>query len=151
MEKQHFSATGPFRPPCSQSMMDIAPIEQDVILGKPWLTQHNPNIDWTTNTVRLLHQGQPIQWTANSPPTNKISLLSALQFKKLVKKERPPIHLVCLHEANADTDANSQQGTDTRIKNLLEEFTMSSHKRCPSVCHPKETSRTKSWNYTAIP
>jgi hypothetical protein len=28
--------------------LDIAPTEQDVILSKPWLTQHNPNIDWTT-------------------------------------------------------------------------------------------------------
>src|SRR6185312_11942985 len=23
----------------------------DIILGKPWLTDHNPNIDWTVNTV----------------------------------------------------------------------------------------------------
>jgi hypothetical protein len=23
----------------------------DLILGKPWLTKHNPTIDWTTNTI----------------------------------------------------------------------------------------------------
>lgn len=23
----------------------------DIILGKPWLTDHNPNVDWATNTI----------------------------------------------------------------------------------------------------
>ena len=23
----------------------------DIILGKPWLTDHNPNVNWSTNTV----------------------------------------------------------------------------------------------------
>lgn len=31
----------------------IAPITHDIVLGKPWLTRHNPNIDWETNTIVL--------------------------------------------------------------------------------------------------
>jgi hypothetical protein len=61
----------------------------DIILGKPWLTRHNPDIDWLTNTIYVpkgphdfyvLRQRQ----TEDTSPT--VCLLSHLQVKREIQK-----------------------------------------------------------------
>ncbi|KAF9944392.1 hypothetical protein BGZ72_002430, partial [Mortierella alpina] len=55
----------------------------DLILGKPWLTQVNPSINWRTNDLHFEHRGTPVFWTctgfASSIRTNSINA-SALHF-----------------------------------------------------------------------
>ena len=60
----------------------------DIVLGKPWLTKLNPQIDWTRNTVSFHHRGRKISLNAahQSPPDpatlQGVQLLSHLQLKK---------------------------------------------------------------------
>ena len=41
----------------------------DVILGKPWLTKNNPNIDFKTNTINVSSTGEAISASQNSVST----------------------------------------------------------------------------------
>ena len=66
-----------------------APIAYDVILGKPWLTLVNPQINWRTNEVKIVRKSST--YKLNCTSTNKLKvdskMISALQFKKLIKKK----------------------------------------------------------------
>lgn len=57
----------------------------DLILGKPWLTQVNPNINWRTNDLHFEHVGTPVLWScrgfASAPPSNL--LISALNLASI--------------------------------------------------------------------
>lgn len=61
----------------------------DVILGKSWLAKHNPQIDWTTNTLQFQHKGEQVLLKSRMPaepqPASSL-LLSALQFKRVIKR-----------------------------------------------------------------
>ena len=56
----------------------------DIILGKPWLAQHNPTIDWRTNTI---HSPFFLKADAQSEdPSPRIQLISADKMTKLLTK-----------------------------------------------------------------
>jgi hypothetical protein len=67
---------------------EVAPLgDHDLILGKPWLTRHNPHIDWTKNEVTLIQDGVNITIKPDKTQTRTpIATLSAIQFKKALKK-----------------------------------------------------------------
>lgn len=53
----------------------------DLILGKPWLTQVNPNINWRTNDLVFEIDGASVQWSCRGYAAPKATpLLSALNF-----------------------------------------------------------------------
>jgi hypothetical protein len=58
----------------------------DIVLGKPWLTQHNPDIDWQANVVSVVRHG--VEYTL--PPIivdpEDVSLISAMQAIKAVER-----------------------------------------------------------------
>ena len=59
----------------------------DLILGKPWLTTLNPDIDWVSNIVRL-RKGTHTYVLAPkhlSPGAEEVGLISALQLKRLLR------------------------------------------------------------------
>jgi len=62
----------------------------DIILGKPWLTAHNPDIDWVSNTMTLQKNNtiytlkQPTDHS--TPRTPAVDLLTAMQVKKQLRK-----------------------------------------------------------------
>ena len=61
----------------------ITSLEQyDIILGKPWLSDHNPNINWTTNTVLTPFLLKGIK-TSNAVPS-----LQHVKAEKMVKLAR---------------------------------------------------------------
>ena len=69
-----------------------------MVLGKPWLAQHNPAIDWRTNTLRFEHAGQqhrlcPVPCMESDPST---SHLTALQVKCLLRKKDTTAYLCML-------------------------------------------------------
>ncbi|CAO3565372.1 unnamed protein product [Mortierella alpina] len=55
----------------------------DLILGKPWLTEVNPIIDWRTNALRFLHHDTPIFWDCtgfDKPLPRASQIISALNL-----------------------------------------------------------------------
>ena len=90
-----------------------APINYDLILGKPWLTNRNPSIDWKSNTIQFIFNGNQIVWnhiqeTSVSPNINGKSiecsnidnvsdfLISAKQFGRLLNLSQiESVHAVC--------------------------------------------------------
>lgn len=76
----------------------------DIILGKPWLTAHNPAIDWVSNTITI--EKKDITYTLQQPsnivsPTPGVSLLSALQLKRELRKGATA-YLAILKEVEED-------------------------------------------------
>jgi hypothetical protein len=57
----------------------------DLILGKPWLTQVNPNINWRTNDLHFTHSGTPVFWPCRGFTSEKPSdtLISALNLASI--------------------------------------------------------------------
>ena len=61
----------------------------DLILGKPWLAEVNPQINWRTNDLFFTHNGQQIHWTCRGYRAGNITqrtngiLLSAVHFASM--------------------------------------------------------------------
>ena len=66
----------------------------DVVLGKPWLALHNPDIDWRQNLVTLPGKHGPTVLRATEPITQAEAavktpvLLNALQFQRAVRRDK---------------------------------------------------------------
>ncbi|KAJ9512244.1 hypothetical protein QJQ45_012797 [Haematococcus lacustris] len=71
-------------------MADISNTDYDVVLGKPWLTAKNPDIDWPLERITLRHAGAV--HTLAAPPSYAPSplssqLLSPARFRKAARKD----------------------------------------------------------------
>lgn len=78
--------------------------QYDIILGKPWLTAHNPAIDWVSNTITI--ERRDIKYILQQPSNIKetisgVSLLSALQLKRELRKGTT-VFLAVLKEVKED-------------------------------------------------
>lgn len=103
----------------------------DVILGKPWLTSVNPDIDWQNNTLRFRHRGH--NFTLQTPPPKPTgdapsTLLSAIKFKKLLKQGHQ-CYAAILRPTDDDSndtrhsDDETPTHEDPEMAKLLTEFT----------------------------
>lgn len=65
----------------------VYPLQKyDLILGKPWLTETNPNINWRTNDLHFDHKGSPVLWSCNgldTPAYKSSTVTSAINFVTL--------------------------------------------------------------------
>jgi hypothetical protein len=62
--------------------LQVMPLSvSNVILGMPWLKQHNPEIDWSSGTVRVIHN-QQICKLPSTQYVSKIEMVSAIQIKR---------------------------------------------------------------------
>ena len=66
--------------------MIVADVEPDIILGKPWLTRHNPTINWRTNYIQVGHHHIKATDDGNRGHIT-INTVSAGQMKRLFKKQ----------------------------------------------------------------
>ncbi|KAF9946095.1 Ryanodine receptor 3, partial [Mortierella alpina] len=48
----------------------------DIILGKPWLAEVNPIIDWRTNGLRFLHHDTPVFWDSLPQVISALNLVT---------------------------------------------------------------------------
>ena len=65
----------------------VVPIEIDIILGKPWLSDWNPEIDWTKNKMDISYEGQRIRITGKKDENlNLLQPLSAMMLKNYLRK-----------------------------------------------------------------
>ena len=66
----------------------VTKLAQDqLILGKPWLTYVNPPIDWVTNTITVTKGN--VTYTLTPPADDEsptVNMLSAMQMKRIIRK-----------------------------------------------------------------
>ena len=71
---------------------NLAEIERDdVILGKPWLFKHNPQVDWRKNTVSFTSKSGKTLTLDQSKSSDsecqiRTMIVSPQQFKKIARK-----------------------------------------------------------------
>ena len=113
----------------------------DIVLGMPWLEIHNPEVNWSTGTIRINdkhtfnainndHSLTKSSWNVNdrkSADVMCITELSALQFKRVAKKSGTELFLAIVRPVNGDkvvsSKANVSNGTEhVAVKNLLVKF-----------------------------
>ena len=73
--------------------------EYDVILGKPWLFAHNPQIHWRANVVQLWTKGRPVRVTAKA---------------QSLSRQRQPVATSATAAAAADEPQQPQQQGEQR-------------------------------------
>ena len=97
--------------------LNIANIPQhEIILGKQWLQKNNPTIDWRTGTVTIKTSEETYILPRQKEP--KVELVTAMQFKKDVKKARALF--ICL--LKEDDNSNKGQTEDPELQKLLKEY-----------------------------
>jgi transposase InsO family protein len=85
----------------------------DLLLGKPWLTQTNPLINWRTNNLRIHHNGIDIDWDCTGFQSSSIStrtrglLLSHIHFYTEATTPGSEIYLALIHSNNKDKDKDN--------------------------------------------
>lgn len=104
-------------------------IGYDVILGKTWLKQYNPRINWKRNTVLVNIDNKNFFLDAESvkrQSSREEALLSKKQFAKLVKRQKSKIYLVTIHpktnQCEQDIEKNISDSKDDELQRILEEY-----------------------------
>jgi hypothetical protein len=99
----------------------------DVILGKDWLKEANPRINWRTETYVIPHNGQKITvkrttCEKNEDDLESIQLISAKQYRRTIKQAEC-LWLLDIHEITDNTQImERRENTPANLKNLLQEF-----------------------------
>ena len=95
--------------------------QYDMILGMEWLERINPQVDWRAKTVAFKHKGAEHCWEGCSNGTPRsLHLLSALQFSKVLKREKPEeVHMAIVRPAEKPDGKPTVQ---VQVATLLEEF-----------------------------
>ena len=99
----------------------------DLILGKPWLTTLNPDIDWVSNTVRLRKGNHTYVLAPKhlSPGAEEVGLISALQLKRLLRSGAQA-YLAVLTETKEEAEEGSAEegafATEPALKDTMPEL-----------------------------
>ena len=89
----------------------------DAILGKPWLSKHNPDIDWNKHTITMSN-GTTVQADTMAQRDSELHLLSAEQMNRLLRKKNQldTIYICCVKATNPDNNevstTNDKESTD---------------------------------------
>jgi hypothetical protein len=85
----------------------VYPLQKyDLILGKPWLTNVNPNINWRTNDLHFTHNGATVQWSCRGFAPSSITtrtrglLLSHLHFHTMATQPGNEVFLALVKLTN---------------------------------------------------
>ncbi|KAJ9520558.1 hypothetical protein QJQ45_007406 [Haematococcus lacustris] len=86
----------------------------DIILGKPWLAELNPHIDWKQNTMRFNHAGR--KHTLRAPPPAKHPDIDKYTIStaglRVAIHTRQPMFLVSITPTGGDTTTETHQTMD---------------------------------------
>ncbi|KAJ9533619.1 hypothetical protein QJQ45_026629, partial [Haematococcus lacustris] len=105
-------------------MADISNADYDVVLGKPWLTAKNPDIDWPLERITLRHAGAVHTLAAPPSPAPNPSasqLLSPARFCKAARKDAVFVALESGTPPNRPVYRMSQEELD-ELKRQLDEL-----------------------------
>jgi len=103
-------------------------LSYDVVLGQPWLRANNPMIDWTTHQVHVRDPRTNTWHTLNADTQSEkrespvyIQHMSALQFKRSLKRSEAALFLVVLRPCEAP-ESDSSFPLKPQLDSLVEEF-----------------------------
>ena len=103
----------------------------DVILGKPWLRQHNPRINWKRNTVLLGGGGQTVVLRGTQPSRASTEqraelqglLLTHLQIKRAARHNDPMLLAVVREDSDGSQPAdNSGSDAAANVEAILSDY-----------------------------
>ncbi|KAJ9522563.1 hypothetical protein QJQ45_008332 [Haematococcus lacustris] len=88
----------------------------DIILGKPWLAEINPRIDWKANIMRFQHAGRqhtlrpPVKQPGTSDTANNPLLISSAHVTKYIcrNSDKCPVFLVSITPADSKAETSHQ-------------------------------------------
>ena len=112
--------------------------QHDIILGKPWLERINPKINWKTNIIEFKQKsGEPYILQPARPPRHQTTLLSAIQLKKIVRKNDNEMFIAIVVPGQKE----SANRNENEINNypILKEYADIFPKDLPSELPPKRT------------
>ena len=105
----HFSS-GTYSGACDFTVTELG-IGVDLILGKSWLTLHNPAIDWTTNTLTL--GPHTLKGDLHISPPSVMSLDARRMFKLLRKGNYATAFLATLSAADSEPTLDATTSDQT--------------------------------------
>ena len=116
----------------------VTRLSYDIILGKPWLAKHNPQIDWRNNLITFkFHNGSHVTWKANGSCKKKElnGMCSAKKICSLLRKQRVAERsfMLVIRDAHHDSQSKSQ-GSDF-ILEYADVFPTELPKRLPPHRH----------------
>ena len=84
----------------------VTELAHDVILGKPWLTDTNPHVDWRANVVIVSDGGKlhRLATPSSASSASAFPIISALQVKRAHRKGSD-VFIGLVRDAAADSDA----------------------------------------------
>ena len=114
----------------TRTLLVVDIIQYDIVLGRPWLHDSNPTLDWKNNDVRFHHNGKSVFFKANAEFETETVLkdvqgtINALEALRLVDEHQGTIFAVNIR---LDTTTVTEAGVhissdDTRIHQLYKEF-----------------------------
>jgi len=98
----------------------------DLILGKPWLTTTNPDINWRTNDLHFQHRGCNVVWSCRGSSPSSITaksggrLLSHMHFNALAAQPGNEVFLALVKISPGDNP--STPPIPDEILPILDEF-----------------------------
>ncbi|MCO5579055.1 hypothetical protein L7F22_032907 [Adiantum nelumboides] len=115
----------------------------DMILGQSWLYQYDPIISFRDQSIRLFHRNQEVELHGlfNTQP---ITMVSAMQVKRLVRKRDCTTALVMLREAEDDTKYIQRDSPVPELSSYVPEIENEHFIRVPEMIldvRQKETRR----------
>jgi hypothetical protein len=98
----------------------------DIILGQPWLQAVNPDIYWSTKTIRDRKIGEAVLSRDEYTVLVAVHHLEADATAKLLRQQPTDLFVIGLREVhNAVDDINTDQQTEwtTSLREFMSEFT----------------------------
>ena len=100
-------------------------MSHDMILGKPWLEQVNPKINWHLNLLSFTSaRGKEHQWIASTKQREEDSFLSAHQLQRLTKRHDTTAYLCIIKDMKAFHE-NVEKATRDKpayLRKLIKEY-----------------------------
>ncbi len=112
----------------SREFLVVPNLNHELILGKPWLTKWQPQINWQTNIVTLINQGIQHDIDATHPSAESdLQFISAIQANKMLKKGQEAfvvwVFNTELRETLQQCRIETQDAAETeRMQQLLAEY-----------------------------
>jgi hypothetical protein len=100
--------------------------EFDIVLGQPWLQAVNPDIDWSTRTIRDCKTGEATVSSDEYTVHVTVHHLKADAMAKLLRQQPSYLFVIGLREVqDAVYDINTDQQPEwtTSLRDALDEFT----------------------------
>lgn len=111
----------------SEDTMHVCRLEYDIVLGRPWLSRHNPRIDWTRNTVSVPTASGKLRLPLSTGPRAPAYLLNALRFSRAVAKNPKEFGVIVIHPPAQDGQTQPAASTfgdafQAQLTQLLAEY-----------------------------